>query len=136
MKHLAALLLMCFCRPVKAAHPPIDSERMLAVLAEMEGGAWGKPGGPAQISYIAWAQHSPHAYQMSGNRDACLPILRAHLAWLLRNLSAYGGKPTPHDLAIAWRRGLAAASTLKWRDEYGTRAANLYADADFATLIP
>ena len=136
MKILAAAMFLSSLAGVKAAPPAIDYDRILAVIAEVEGGKWGESGGPCQISYSAWSQHSRFAYQLSGTRAHCMVVLKTHIAWLSACIVRSGAKLTPEAIGTAWRFGYERARTLKFKSDYGQRVANLYFDRDFTKGIP
>ena len=65
---LFALGLALLHHDAKAA-PPLDVDRLIECLIQVEGGKWGDVGGAANIGFAAWTQHSPHAYQLSRNKE-------------------------------------------------------------------
>ena len=127
MKSLIALCLACL--PLRAEK--LDFNRMVRVQSALEGGKESDLGGPAHISYAAWSDHTRHAYQLSKTKEKAENIYRLHLAWIVNTLEGHGEPPSPHNLAVVWRRGMTEARSRKFRDEYGTRASNLYYDKTF-----
>ena len=123
---LAALLAV-----LPAMTPKLDHDRLLRVIASVEGGKAGDLGGSMHLSYSSWTQHTKHPYQLSKTESYARNIASIHLSWLIRSLKDIGIEPSAHNLGVAWRRGLSRAQELHFKDEYGTRIENLYLDPSF-----
>ena len=93
--------------PVSKPAEPIDVERMIEAICQIEGGSWSAVGGAGCLSYIAWEQHRPNlSYQLSASKEHAMPVYREHLHWLIFNLPRNRIKVTPASLYTCWRYGL------------------------------
>ena len=135
MKLLACSAFLIFFPAVKPV-PAIDTERLIAVLCEVEQGRWGSPGGAANMSYYAWEQHSRLAYQLSASREHALPVYREHLKTLRQQILDQHKEPTVVALSTAWLLGFDGALRQRLASDYGTRCLNLYSDKTFTKPIP
>ncbi len=132
MRPLFASLAMLVMHPVAHAEP-IDLDQMIAAMAQVEGGAWGKPGGTCCMNYSAWSQHSNLPFQASMIAETALPVYRLHLEWVLYNLPKHRVRVTPAAVYLCWRRGLEGAVAILRKHpmpDEAVRCQNLYEDAD------
>ncbi len=138
MKALAAVALLSIFPSMRAAPPAgIDADRLLSAIAEIEQGAWGKPGGPCNLSYSAWTDAAPDLpYYMSANEAVAMPVYRLHLKRLSTELAANGVKVNPQTLGTAWRWGITGARRRHWTSDQGQRTANLYDDLKAVRAAP
>lgn len=126
MKAIAAAAFFALSRVLVRAEP-IDVERQIEAICQVECGTWGKPGGRACINYSLWGDHAPGiAYQLSGNEAYAMPVYRAAIAWICRTLKANGVKVNPQTVGTVWRWGITGARRRGWKSDSGTRTANIY----------
>ncbi len=116
--------------PVSKPAEPIDVERMIESICQIEGGKWSDVGGAGCLSYIAWEQHRPNlSYQLSASKEHALPVYRSHLQWLIFNIPRNRVKLTPASLYVCWHLGLDGGTRLLRNHpmpDDGQRCQNIY----------
>lgn len=128
MKALLAGLVLIL-HPTMNAKPPLDLDRMIEAVSQIEGGKWGQPGGPCCIGYSAWSQHTNLPFQASMHPETALPVYREHLEWIIYNLPKHHCPVTAATVYLCWRRGLHGAVAILRKiemPEQATRCQNLY----------
>jgi len=138
MKPIALAALLSFLPGVKAEPPtkPIDVDRLIVSLNEIEQGKWGTPGGILNISYALWSDYSKMAYQLSGNRYHALIVYKLAIHGIMARLARIGHPVTVEAVATCWNEGFEGARRQKFRTSFGTRTSNLYHDTSFNKGIP
>lgn len=130
MKSTVAIVAFFSILPMMKSEPPINVDRMIEAIAQVEGGAWGSPGGTCCISYIAWSQHRPAlAYQLSASKEHAIPVYREHVEWLIFNIPRNHVKLTPAAIYCCWHHGLDGGTKMMRRGdkpEDSVRCQNLY----------
>ena len=88
---------------------PIDADRMLLAISQIEGGRYGHLGGPCCLSETVWRQHSHLSYDLSRTPFFCIQVEHQHLAWIIESLQRAGIAVAPDTVYAAWRLGLTGA---------------------------
>lgn len=115
--------------PLMKAETPIDRERLMEAICQIEGSEWKKPGGRACIHYAAWSQHSELPYQGSMTKETAWPVYLAHLEWLIYNLRRNKIAVTASSVNVCWHHGLQGGIAILRKHPHpdeGTRCQNLY----------
>ena len=103
----------------------IDVNRMLVVIAQLEGGDPNALGGAYCIARGTWQDRTAMPYESSREPRVCAYVARDQVAWIIGVLRNAKRKPTPAAVASVWRYGF--TGYLRGRPlDYGRRAANLY----------
>lgn len=127
MRVLISTLILAMSPAIEAE--PVDYARLISAIAQIEDGAWGKPGGACNISYAAWSDSSPLSYVASADRETAMPVYFRHLDKLSKQLRAAGVAVNAQTLGTAWRWGITGARRRHWESDQGGRTRNLYEDA-------
>ena len=129
---LLACATVSFHLPVSKTPPVIDSNRMIAVILELEGTPWDQAGGALGIQPDTWAEQTHLPYTLAMHRPSACIWAKERMARLAVRLIALDIEPTPYLLASIWRHGWDGAMNRRWHtDDYGDRAQNLYDDPSF-----
>lgn len=125
-----AFLSLALCMsPFAKAQTPVDHDRLLIAIFEIEQGKWGEPGGRGNICYDAWTEDSNLPYYASANEAQAMPVYRKRLVRLSRMLRAAGVRVNAQTLGTCWRWGFEGARRHHWRSDNGVRTQNLYDDS-------
>lgn len=113
---------------------PVDIDRVLRCVLELEQHRWAWPGGALAFQFASWAEDSDLPYS-----DACNPVKAAAVAHrrLMRfrlRAEAAGVLWTPTVALDSWRRGIDRAirnAKAGTPSDYAVRGTNLYRDESF-----
>lgn len=130
-------LLLFLCLAATTAAAPLDIQRFLNALAQVETGArWDGRPGPAgelsawQIRKETWRQHTGAPFRLAATNAALAEVIAIeHITWLELELGRRGLPVTPAAVATCWNGGLGRAG--QWSD-FGQRVENLYRAAALA----
>ncbi len=109
----------------------INEAVMFKAIAGVEGGAWGKLGGPCCISLVAWSSHTSLPYIASAQWEFCEIVYHKHYEEIVEGLQRHHIGVTPATIYLVWRRGLRGALLRLNGDpipEQCVRCENLYWD--------
>lgn len=107
MKTILAGLFLAFASSLRAE--PIDLDRMIDAIAQIEGHAVNDLGGPGRMLRGTWYDRTKLAYVHSRSPEYCRPVYKAHLIWITEQYRNRHIKVTPETLYLAWRRGVEGA---------------------------
>jgi hypothetical protein len=130
VKLLAAAIVFAIFPAVKAA-PPLNVDRLIEAICQVEDGQWGKPGGRGNIQYSAWSDVSDLPFYSSATESLALPVYRKHLDKLSGQLRSAGVNVNAQTLGTCWRWGFEGARRRHWKSDDGARTQNLYDDRNW-----